>query len=81
LTYRNDLVVEFQTSPHSEGLGTVAGLKPNDEPIKGVAVINLEDGIPYLKLLTVRCKPDHDDLASQIIQQFEQDCGVTPATN
>jgi hypothetical protein len=80
LTYRNKLVVEFQTSPHSEGLGTVAGFKPNDEPIKGVAIINLEDEIPSLEILTVRFMPDNADLTSQIIQQFEQDCGVTRAT-
>ena len=84
LTYRSDLVVEFQTPPHSEGLGTQYGLTPNDEPINGVAII-LEGESPgeppSLELLTVRLMPDKDYLTSQIIQQFERDCGVSPPKN
>lgn len=39
LTYQSDLVVQFQTPPHSQGLGTTFGLTPNNEPINGVVIM------------------------------------------
>jgi hypothetical protein len=70
LTYRSDLVVEFQTPPHCEGLGE---LTPNDQPIYGVAVLHPEGEGPTAVLLTVRLTPHNVYLASKIIQQFESD--------
>jgi hypothetical protein len=70
LVYRSDLVVEFRTPPHCEGLGE---LTPNDQPISGVAILQPEGEDPTVSLLTVRFMPHNDHLASQIIQQFESD--------
>ena len=71
LTYRGDRIVEFQTAPNSEGLGTMGSLKMNDYPIDGVAM--LEGDTPDLLQLTVRLPPGMHDLTSQIIQQLERD--------
>jgi hypothetical protein len=70
LIYRSDLVVEFRTPPHCEGLGE---LTPNDQPISGVAVLHPEGEGPTAVLLTVRLTPHNAYLASKIIQQFESD--------
>jgi hypothetical protein len=70
LVYRSDLVIEFRTPPHRKGLGE---LTPNDQPISGVAILDLEGEDPTVSLLTVRFMPHNDHLASQIIQQFERD--------
>jgi hypothetical protein len=67
LTYRSDLVVEFQTPPHCEGLGE---LTPNDQPIYGVAVLHPEGEGPTAVLLTVRFTPHNAYLASKITQQL-----------
>jgi hypothetical protein len=67
---RSDLVVEFRTPPHCEGLGEST---PNDQPIYGVAILDLEGEDPTVSLLTVRFMPQNDHLTSQIIQQFESD--------
>jgi hypothetical protein len=72
LTYRSDLVVEYHTPPHSDGLGTEYGYPSNGEPISGVAII-LGGDSPYLEILTVRLMPDKNYLAPQIIKQFERD--------
>ena len=68
LKYRSDSIVEFQTPPHSEGLGSSFGLTPNDEPITGVVISG--EG-PSVAVLVVRLPPDQDDLTAYIIQQFE----------
>ena len=74
LTFENDWVVEYQTPPHSEGLGTI-GLGPsfqaNDYPISGVLI--LQGQAPDVLILRVRLQPDMNDLASLIVQQTERD--------
>jgi hypothetical protein len=72
LTYLSDLVVEYQTPPHSDGWVRNTDIASNDEPIKGVAII-LGGDSPYLEILTVRLMPDKNYLAPQIIKQFERD--------
>jgi hypothetical protein len=67
---RSDLVFEFRTPPHCEGLGE---LTPNDQPISGVAILDPEGEDPTVSLLTVRFMPHNDHLTSKIIQQFERD--------
>jgi len=71
LTYRGDRIVEYQTAPHSEGLGTISLLEMNDRPIDGVAI--LQGPTPDLLLLTVRLPPEMNALAPLIIQQLERD--------
>jgi hypothetical protein len=70
LTYRGDRIVEYQTPPRSEGLGTISRLKANDYPINGVAILR---GPPDLILLAVRLPSEMHDLTSQIVQQVERD--------
>jgi hypothetical protein len=36
LIVQKDRLVEYQTAPRSEGLGTMSRLKPNDDPIDGL---------------------------------------------
>jgi len=71
LTYRSDRVVEYQTPPHSEGLGTISRLKMNDYPIDGVAI--LQGTTPDLLLLTVRLPPDMNNLTAHIIGQVQRE--------
>jgi hypothetical protein len=60
--------VEFQTPPHSEGLGTMTWLKANDDPIDGFAI--LEGRTPELLTLRVRLPRELRGLAPVIIQQL-----------
>jgi len=61
-------LVQFQTPPHSEGLGTMSRLKANDDPVDGVAI--LEGPTPNLPMLRVRLPLKQRDLAPAIIQQL-----------
>jgi hypothetical protein len=76
LTAQTDSMVEYETPPHSEGLGTHAGLAANDNPIQGVAILQNGEWL-YLWLLGVRLPPDMKDLASDIIQQMERENSPT----
>jgi hypothetical protein len=71
LILQSDRIVEFQTPPHSEGLGTISWLRANDSPITGVEI--LEDEELDLFSVAVRLPPDMTDLTSPIIQQIERD--------
>jgi hypothetical protein len=68
LISQTDRLVQFQTPPHSEGLGTMSRLKASDDPIDGVAI--LEGRNPDLLMLRVRLPLKQRDLASVIIQQL-----------
>jgi hypothetical protein len=68
LIVQTDRLVQFQTLPHSEGLGTMSRLKANDDPIDGVAI--LEGKNPDLLMLRVRLPPEQRDLAPVIIQDL-----------
>lgn len=71
LISRSNRAVEYQTPPHSEGLGTVEWLGAGDYPIHGVAI--LQGATPDLLLLGVRVPPGAAGLASPVIRQFERD--------
>jgi hypothetical protein len=68
LILQTDRLVQFQTPPHSEGLGTMSRLKANDDPIDGVAL--LQGQTPDLLMLRVRLPLKQRDLAPVIIQQL-----------
>jgi Double zinc ribbon len=77
LIFQSDRVVEYQTPPHAEGLGTTTNRLPaNDDPINGVAILEGEN--PDLLSLGVRLPPDMNDLASPIIQQIERENAPPP---
>jgi hypothetical protein len=68
LILQKDRLVEFQTPPHSEGLGTMSRLKAGDYPIDGVAI--LQGQTPDLVMLRVRLPTEQRDLAAVIIQDL-----------
>jgi hypothetical protein len=71
LISQSDRIVEYETPPHSMGLGTMSRLQTSDYPIDGVAI--LIGQAPDLVFLAVRLTPDMTDLTSQIIQQIERE--------
>jgi hypothetical protein len=71
LTYRSGELVEYETPPETEGLGTKSRLLKNADPIRGVAI--LEGEAPDLVYVAARLPPDVTDLAPVIIQQVERD--------
>ena len=68
LITQTDRLVQFQTAPHSEGLGTMSRLKANDDPIDGVAM--LEGKTPDLLMLRVRLPREQRDLTKAIIEDL-----------
>ncbi len=75
LLFQDARIVEYQTPPRSEGLGTVSRLQKTDDPIDGAAILQGET--PDLLLLAVRLPPDIDDLKSIIIRQVERDSAAS----
>jgi hypothetical protein len=71
LTYRTKEIVEYQTPPQTDGLGTNSRLLKNDTPISGVAILFGEE--PNLLLLSIRLSPEMTDLAPAIIHQARRD--------
>ena len=68
LISQTDRLVQFQTPPHAEGLGTMSRLKANDDPIDGAAL--LVGQTPDLLMLRVRLPLKQRELAPVIIQQL-----------
>jgi len=68
LILQTDRSIEYQTPPHSEGLGTMGHFKANYDPIDGVAI--LEGRNPDLLMLRVRLPPEQRDLAPVIIGEL-----------
>lgn len=76
LTYLNERVVEFETPPGSEGLGTYGELRPTSNSIRGVAICLLtpeaEKGNDVSLLrLALRLPQNMKDLVPTIIKEFE----------
>jgi hypothetical protein len=71
LTYKSEAVVEYETPPQAEGLGTHSLLRKNASPIDGVAI--LIGKTPDLLLLSVRLPPDLTALTVEIVRQAERD--------
>jgi hypothetical protein len=78
LIYRSKEVVEFQTPPNSEGMGTHSRLRANNSPIEGVAVLLVPPADPDYDLfeLATRLPPALAHLAPVIIHQVEHDAQV-----
>jgi hypothetical protein len=71
LTYRSRELVEYQTPPEAEGLGTRSWLLKNGDPIHGLATLVGET--PDLMYLAVRVPPEMGELVPVIVQQAERD--------
>lgn len=70
LTYRGKNVVEFETPPHSDGLGTASWLQSNSSPIVGVAMLFGEE--PNLLQVAIRLTGD-GDLVKPMLAQVERE--------
>jgi hypothetical protein len=68
LTYRSERVVEYETKPHSQGLGTYFRLLPDGNSIHGVAILPPDFNLQHL---AVRLPKNMNDLSPIIIRQFE----------
>ena len=68
LTLQGDRLVQFLTPPHSQGLGTINWVRPNDDAIDGVAI--LEGPTPNLVMLNVRLPRELHNLAPVIIHDL-----------
>ena len=76
LVYLSNSIVEFQTPPHTKGLGTSSWLRANDSPVNGVEILQRdgsEDSDPDLISLSVRLPKTLNDLTLPIIRQLERD--------
>lgn len=71
LTYLSRELVEYQTPPEAEGLGTRSWLLKNTDPIRGVAMLVGET--PDLMYLAVRLPPEMGELVPVVVQQAERD--------
>jgi hypothetical protein len=69
LTYRRERLVEFETPPATEGLGTMSRLLKNSGFIHGVAALSGET--PDLIHLSYRLPSNLSDLGSAIVRQVE----------
>ena len=71
LVYRNNEVVEYETPPNQDGLGTDSMLKKSGSPITGVAMLNGSQ--LNLIHLSVRLPREATDLGPMIIRQLEHE--------
>jgi hypothetical protein len=71
LTYKNKTLVEYQTPPQTEGLGTDSRLQKNLDSISGVEILTGEE--LSLISLAVRVPSNMGDLTTTIIQQVERE--------
>jgi hypothetical protein len=69
--YKSDRVVEYETPPQADGLGTQSWIKKTDGPIDGVAMLIGET--PDLVLLSVRLPSELSSLTPAIVGQLERD--------
>ena len=69
LKYLNDLVVEYETSADSEGLGTSLQMRPGTNPIRGITILQMPN--PTLLHLALRLPQSMKDLEPIIILQFQ----------
>lgn len=74
LSYKSNRVVEYETPPNAEGLGTNSRLQKNSNPITGVAI--LEGADTNLIHLSTRLPPDLASTPAAIIQQVERDAAI-----
>ena len=78
LISQSDRIVEFETPPHAEGLGSKTSLlRANCDPISGVVILQGE--APDLLFLGVRLPSGTHDLTPYIIQQIELDNAASPS--
>src|SRR6185312_8271042 len=78
LNYRSKEVVEYETPPQTEGLGTRSRLQKNESPIFGVAILSGPDEELNLSLLSARLPKGSEALSQVIVQQAEREEAENP---
>ena len=72
LTYKGTELVEFTTPARRNGLGTMSGLLPSDQPITGFALLTIGPDVDTELLhLSLRLSPSLSSLSATLIQQAE----------
>jgi hypothetical protein len=71
LAYKSKKLVEYETPPQTEGLGTQSRLQPNTRSIRGAAI--LVGQVPDLLLLAIRLRDSQSSLTAAIVRQCERD--------
>jgi len=71
LTYLSKRVVEFETPPNTEGLGTDSRLLKSAAPIQGVAILFGEE--PSLLQLSIRLSESNRDFGRIIVESVERE--------
>ena len=69
LQRRGKNIVEFETPPHTEGLGSHSRLEINASPIDGVAILVGDE--PDLIKLSMRLPPPYQRLSRVVIEELE----------
>jgi hypothetical protein len=78
LHYRSEEVVEYETPPQTEGLGTRSRLQKNDDAIAGAEILAGPNEELDLISLSVRLPQVSEDLTRAIIQQTEREAAANP---
>jgi hypothetical protein len=79
MTYKGKSVVEFETPPNSQGLGTHSMLSTNSSPIRGVMILFGEE--PSLVHASIRIADDNQNLIQPILKQLESDVAASERKN
>lgn len=78
LRYRSKEVVEYETPPQTEGLGTRSRLQKSDIAITGVEILSGSNEELDLISLSVRLPQASEDLRRAIVQQTEREAASNP---
>ena len=78
LHYRSKEIVQYETPPQMEGLGTRSRLQKNEDPILGVAVLSGPDEEINLSLLSARLPQGSEILSKVLVQQVEREARANP---
>lgn len=79
LRYGSKEVVEYETPPQTEGLGTRSRLQKSDRAITGVEILSGPSEELDLVSLAVRLPKNCGDLTRAIVQQTEREAAAKPA--
>lgn len=71
LLYRDNSLVEYETPPGAEGLGTIPGLEKSDQPARGIVMLtdSRNGQPPNMVHLTMRLEREHAALGPVIIRE------------
>jgi hypothetical protein len=72
LIYKNNDLVEFTTPARTNGVGTMSSLRPNDQPIRGLAALDVA-GDMSVEQLIIRLPPTLENLTPTLIDLEENE--------